>query len=100
MPEQDIIQGDDLQIRLSAIKIGHIVLTGWGGEIMTEIGMRLKEQSPYQNTFVITHCNGSSGYIVTDKALKEGGFEPRGSRSMPGCEKELTDNLLEMIREL
>jgi len=100
MPNQEIIRGDDLQIRLSAIKIGHIVLTGWGGEIMTEIGMHLKEKSPYQNTFVITHCNGSSGYIVTDEALQEGGFEPRGSRSMPGCEKELVDNLLEMISQL
>jgi hypothetical protein len=100
MPNQEIIQGDDLHIRLSALKIGHIVLTGWGGEIMTEIGMHLKEESPFQNTFVITHCNGSSGYIVTDKALSEGGFEPRGSRSMPGCEKELVDNLLEMISEL
>jgi neutral ceramidase len=100
MPDQEIIQGDDLKIRLSAIKIGHIVLTGWGGEIMTEMGMHLKEQSPYQNTFVITHCNGSSGYIVTDEALSEGGFEPRGSKSMPGCEKELIDNLLEMISQL
>jgi neutral ceramidase len=100
MPNQEIIQGDDLEIRLTAIKIGPIVLTGWGGEIMTEMGMHLKEQSPYQNTFVITHCNGSSGYIVTDQALSEGGFEPRGSKSMPGCEKELIDNLLEMISAL
>ncbi|MDP3444528.1 MAG: hypothetical protein Q8T08_16845 [Ignavibacteria bacterium] len=100
MPDQKIEQGDDLQVRLTALKIGNIVFAGFGGEVMTEIGMHLKEQSPYKNTFVITHCNGSSGYLVTDEALKEGGYESGGSSSMPGCEKSMIDNLLEMISEL
>ena len=100
MPNQEIIQGDDLHVRLSALKVGNIVFAGFSGEVMTEIGMRLKEESPYRNTFVITHCNGRCGYLVTDEALKEGGYESKGSRSMPGCEDALIKNLLEMINEL
>ena len=67
---------------------------------MTEIGMRLKKLSPYKNTFVVTHCNGSCGYLVTDKALKEGGLEAGRTRGMPGTDKALVDNMLEMINEL
>jgi len=100
MPNQEIEQGDDLKVRLTAIKVGDLIFAGYGGEVMTEIGINLKKLSPYKNTFVITHCNGNSGYLVTDEALKEGGYEPSGSRSMPGCEKTLVDNMLEMINKL
>jgi hypothetical protein len=44
------------------------------GELMAEIGMEIKRQSPYSGTLMVTHCNGSSGYIWTDKSFKEGLF--------------------------
>ena len=99
-PDQEIVQGDDLHVRLTAIKVGNIVFAGLGGEVMTEIGMQLKERSPHRNTFAITHCNGSAGYLVTDRALKEGGLEPSRTRGMPGTDRALVANLLEMIDEL
>ena len=99
-PNQEIVPGDDLRVRLSAIKVGNIVFTGIGGELMNEIGSKVKELSPYKHTFVVTHCNGSCGYLVTDEALKEGGLEPSRTRGMPGTDKALIDNLLEMINEL
>lgn len=99
-PSQEIVPGEDLHVRLSAVKVGDVVFAGLGGEVMTEIGLSLKKQSPYENTCVITHCNGSVGYLVTDQALKEGGLEPSRTRGMPGTDKALVDNLLEMIDEL
>lgn len=99
-PNQTIESGEDLHVRLSVLKIGNIVFAGLGGEVMTEIGMHLKEQSPYKNTFVITHCNGNCGYLITDNAFKEGGYEPMVSHSTPGTEKALVENLLEMISGL
>jgi len=100
LPNQPVIPGDSLHVRLTALKVGNIVFAGFGGEVMTEIGMELKEKSPYTNTFVITHCNGSAGYLVTDKALKEGGLEAARMLGMPGTSKALIDNMLEMINEL
>lgn len=100
LPYQEIMSGDDLRVRLTAVKVGNIVFAGFGGEVMTEIGMRLKELSPYRHTFVVTFCNGHCGYLVTDKALKEGGLEPSRSRGKPGTAKALVDNMLEMINGL
>ena len=53
--------------------------------------------SPYKNTFVVTHTNGWCGYIVTDKAYPEGGYEVVSSRIMSGGEKAVLDNLLDLI---
>jgi len=97
MPDQVIEKGEDLHICLTTLKIGNIVFVGIGGELMTEIGMHLKDQSPFKNTFIITHCNGSCGYLITDKALQEGGLEAMRMRGMPGTEKVLVENILEMI---
>jgi hypothetical protein len=79
------------------MKLGDVVLCGVSGELMTEMGMKVKKESSYPATVVITHCNGSSGYICTDKAFTEGGYEPNVSRLMPGVEKPLVSKFLEMI---
>lgn len=89
-----------LKIRLSALRIGNIILTGVSGEVFNQISVKMRKQSPYTNTFMITHCNGSSGYLVSDDAYAEGGYEVSSTRAKSGAEKAIIDNLLEMINEL
>ena len=99
-PQEAYEPGPNVEIRLTAFRIGHLVLAGISGEVMNEIGQEIKKQSPYKSITVITHCNGSSGYICTDKAFPEGGYEVRVTRLMPGAEKPLTAEVLKIIREL
>jgi neutral ceramidase len=102
-----------LKVRLTAIKIGSIVLTGVSGEVFNHISVQMRQQSPYKNTFMITHCNGSSGYLVTedayptatqkgyeDKFHPKGGYEPGSTRAKTGAEKAIIENLLDMIKTL
>ena len=111
--QPDSKKNDDLILRLSAIKIGSIVLTGISGELFNQISVKMRNQSPYSNTFMITHCNGSSGYLVTDDAFPKagtngsgdkyhptGGYEVNSSRAKQGGEKVIIENLLEMINQL
>jgi hypothetical protein len=65
---------------------------------MTEMGLQVKKQSPYRKTIMITHCNGLTGYICTDNAFTEGGYETKVSHLMPGVEKPLVQKCLEMIK--
>jgi hypothetical protein len=99
-PQKEYESGPDVEIGLTAFRIGHLVLTGISGELMNEIGSAVKMESPYTGTVIITHCNGSSGYICTDKAFLEGGYEVKVTRLMPGAEKPLTDKMLQMINSL
>lgn len=102
-----------LKVRLSAVKIGNIILTGVSGEVFNQISVQMRKQSPYKNTFMITHCNGSSGYLVTedsyptatqkgyeDKYHPKGGYEPGSTRAKTGAEKAIIENLLQMIKQL
>jgi neutral ceramidase len=96
-PQSSYESGSDVEIRFTAAKIGELVLLGISGELMTEMGMEVKKESSYPATVIITHCNGSSGYICTDKAFSEGGYEVKVSRLMPGVEKPLVRKCLDMI---
>lgn len=100
MPNEKIIPGKPTKLRFSVIKIGSIVLAGISGELMTSIGMQVKEQSPFNRTIILTHTNGSSGYLCTDAAYQEGGYEPMVSRTIPGVEKIIVDTFSEMLDEL
>jgi hypothetical protein len=100
MPNVALEVGPDMTIRLSTLRIGHIVLVGISGELMTEIGMDIKTTSPYKHTYVLTHCNGSNGYLCTDKAYTEGGYEPMVSRTMPGTAEKIRKALREMTNRL
>jgi neutral ceramidase len=106
-------EDDSLRVRLSAIKIGNIVLTGVSGEVFNQISMKMRNQSPYSFTFMITHCNGSSGYLVSEDAYPKegvngsenkyvptGGYEVNSTKAKTGAEKAIIENLLEMISEL
>ena len=100
MPDVSLDPGPEVDIRVSSLKIGNILIAGISGELMNEIGLQVKEESPYKHTFVYTHCNGNSGYLCTDIAYKEGGYEPMVSRTMPGTEKKISGIFREMNNEL
>ena len=44
-------------------------------EILVEVGLKIKENSPFKNTLVAGYCNGYFGYIPIEKAYDEGGYE-------------------------
>jgi len=100
MPDETLVPGDSVKLRLSVLKIGTLAIAGISGELMTEIGMQIKEISPFKNTIVITHCNGNSGYMCTDAAYKEGGYEPMVSKTMPGIARIIVDNTIKLLNSL
>ncbi len=98
-PQVTYEPGPENEIRLTLFKIGDLVLSGVSGELVNEIGMDIKKRSPFSGTIVVTHCNGSSGYICTDKMYPEGGYEVQVTRFMPGVEKPLADKFVELIHQ-
>jgi len=63
-----------LPAEIQVFKIGKWNFVGWQGEIFIEFALEVKRNCP--NTFVISVANGElQGYIVTEEAFKEGGYE-------------------------
>lgn len=89
---------DPVQIRLSLLMLNKLAITGVSGEVFTLIAQHLKEKSPFNDTIMITHANGSSGYIPSDDAFEPVSYEVTTSRLKPGCaEPGIVNGLLEMM---
>jgi neutral ceramidase len=89
---------DPVNIRLSLLRINDVALAGVSGEVFTLIAQRLQRESPARPTVMVTHTNGSSGYIPNDAAFEPVSYEVTASRLKPGCaEGAIVNGFLEMI---
>jgi hypothetical protein len=89
---------DPVNIRLSLLRVNDVALTGVSGEVFTHIYQHLKRESPLNNTVMVTHANGSIGYIPSDDAFDTISYENTVSRLKPGCaENGIVNGLLEMM---
>ena len=88
-----------VSFQLSSLIIGDTALAGISGEVLTNIGLHLKRDSPLNHTVVVTHANGTIGYIPSDSLFDQLiSYENTASRLKPGCaENTIVNTLLEMI---
>ena len=91
--------GPENQLNLTVLKVGPVILAGVSAQMFTEFGTQFKLLSPYKYSFMIGHCNGTTGYIPTDDEYPEGGYEVLRSRTMPGNENVIIENLLGIVYE-
>jgi len=87
-------------ITITVARLGDLAIVGLGGEIFCEIGREIKKASPFPMTLVITHCNGSAGYMPTRASYPDGGYEVRGSRFAPGADEKVVEEIVWMLNEL
>jgi len=98
--EYTFVEADPLDIRLSVLRVGPVVFGCVSGEVLTRIGKRFKNESPFSNSMMITHCNGASGYIPDDKAYEKPSYEITVSRAKEGAEQAVVNGLIELIEKL
>ena len=92
---------DPVPIRLSLLVVNDIAIAGVSGEVLTNIGLRLKRESPFNRTVMVTHANGSNGYLPDDAAYEQVSYEITASRVKPGCaERAIVDGFLELMAGL
>ncbi len=87
-------------VRITAARVGDAAFIGFNLEMLTEIGMAIKDSSPFTHTFVITHCNGASGYIAPAELYKEGGYEVTSSRFGIGSAETLVKRATRLLYRL
>jgi neutral ceramidase len=98
--EYKFADSDPVNIRLGLLMINDIALAGVSGEVFTLIAQRLQRESPVPHTVMVTHTNGSSGYIPNDAAFEPVSYEVTASRLKPGCaESAIVSGFLELIRQ-
>lgn len=84
----EFLDADPVDIRLSLLMLHHIAIAGVSGEVLTGIGERLKAESPFARMILVTHANGSSGYLPDDAAYGRVSYEIVASRVKRGCAED------------
>jgi neutral ceramidase len=93
---------DSLTVIVQAIRIGDLAVCAIPFETFVEIGLELKDRSPFPRTMVIGLANGRYGYLPTPEQHRLGGYETwLGTNQV---EKDtsviLVDHLVDMMKTL
>lgn len=70
------------------------------GEVFTEIGMRIKAQSPFRHTYIMGVANGNIGYVPTRKAISEGSYEVDVRQLDASAEDIIVEKSLSLLRKV
>ena len=78
-------------------KIGKAAIAAVSCECFTELGIKIRNESPFDQTLVATNSNGGLGYIPTGEALKAGnGYEVDIAKEM-GFDESFLDRMAETV---
>ena len=93
---------DTVQVPLQVLRVGDLGIAAIPFEVFTEIGLELKEQSPFEQTFTIELAGGSFGYLPTPAQHRLGGYETWLGTNFVEYEasNKIVENLLGMFRAL
>jgi hypothetical protein len=86
-----------IKILQQSVRIGDTVFVTFPCEVFSEIGLKVKQQSPLENTFVLGLGGAMGGYLPTAEEFKEEGYAALISPFSPRAEQCLIDSSLELI---
>lgn len=85
-------QGKPLEAEVQIISLGdQIAWVALPGEVFVELGLALKQASPFPQTIVAELAHDMIDYIPNRKAYAEGAYEAVNSRCQPGSGEMLID---------
>ena len=90
--------GQPIPALVQAFRVGEdTAIVTLPGEVFVELGLAIKEQSPFKHTILIELANDSFGYIPTRRAYDEGNYEPTNSTVQPGSGERLVDAAVALL---
>jgi hypothetical protein len=87
-------------IHITVARVGDAAFVGLGAEVLSEIGLAIKAASPFDHTFIITHCNGTADYISPQHAYIEGGYEVQSSPFASTAADILVKRVVKLLHQL
>ncbi len=83
-----------VDIEIQTIRLGPWTIVGLPSEIFTEIGRKIKTQSPYEHTLVFELANGTHGYISTPEIIHSDAYEAKVSKYNAYTDETTADMLV------
>ena len=87
-------------IEIHAVSIGGFSWVNAPYEMWASSAISIKEQTPFDMTFVITCSGAYIGYIPTEDAYEYGCYESHTSKLSPGTAEALVDHFVSMLGDM
>jgi len=94
---------DTVPVRLQSYRIGDLCIHTTPCETFCEIGLELKDKSPFGTTFIIELANGYNGYLPTPRQHEWGGYETWRAKSSyleVNASVKVIEAFAELVKEL
>lgn len=90
------------EVLIQTIRIGDLAICSLPFEVLVEIGLELKAESPAADTFIVELANGGYGYLPTPAQHAFGGYETwlGTNKVQKDASDILTAELLDMLGEM
>ena len=85
---------------ISAVHVGEIGFACAPYEMFDENGKYIKENSPFQVTFVLELCNGSTGYIPSEEGYRINCYEANTGPFEPGTGEIVAKEYVALLEQL
>jgi neutral ceramidase len=93
--------GRPQEVEVQVIALGDdVAWVSLPGEIFVELGLAIKQDSPYPHTIIAELANGSIGYIPSRRAYPQGNYEVVSARCGEGSGERLVDAALRLLKAL
>jgi len=86
-----------LATAMTLVTVGNLAIVGIPGELFVELGLAIKANPYFAQTFVAGYCNDLIGYIPTRAAYAEGGYEVDTARIAAGSGETIVDTALSAL---
>ena len=97
------LREEEIKTFIHTLAIDDVAFSGIPGELFCELGLLIKDASPYKYNFVVELANDYIGYIPTSEAFKQGGYETwltTSSRVSPRSGERIVQEILAMLNML
>lgn len=93
-------QSNAIEAEVLVIALGkEVAWVGLPGEVFVELGLAIKQASPFAHTIVVELAHDSINYVPNRKAFAEGGYEAVNSLCKPGCGETLVEAATKLLVE-
>ena len=94
------LNNEPIEAEVLTFGIGDVGIVALPGEIFVELGLEIKELSPFKNTLVLTLANNSIGYIPNKEAFQYGAYEVEVSMIAEGEGEKLVESSLGQLHDM
>ena len=98
--KQKLPADKQMAVDISLLGIGPVLLAGWPGEPMAELGAMIKWSSPFLKSYTMFTSTDCLGYFPTYNQFYWGGYEPNTSPFARGTGEAIVSKIIDTAREL